>query len=648
MDFTVAEKIIKSHLVSGKMVPGEEIALRVDQTLTQDATGTLACLEFEALGIPRIRTELSVSYVDHNTLQAGFENADDHRFLQTFAARHGILFSRPGNGICHQVHLERFGRPGAVLLGSDSHTPTAGGLGMLGIGVGGLEIASALSGRPFFMTMPGIFRVRLTGSLPPLVAAKDVILFVLREIGVTGGVGKILEYDGPGVKSLSVPQRATIANMGAETGATTSIFPSDEETRFFLARQGRGEVFREIAADPGAAGAGELEIDLGALEPLIACPHSPANVRLVRELAGRVVQQVCIGSCTNSSLGDLMTVAAILRGKTVHQDTSLVISPGSRQVLEMMARNGALADLIEAGARVLETACGPCIGMGQSPPTGGVSLRTYNRNFKGRSGTADAEVFLVSPETAAASALAGRIADPRDLGPVPVISLPDSFTVDDSLIIPPSREPGDVSVIRGPNISSISPGEPLPDVMRASVWLRTGDDITTDDIMPAGAKVLPYRSNIEKISRYVFASIDPGFVDRARMAKEKGLRGVIAGGKNYGQGSSREHAALAPYFLGVRAVVARSFARIHRSNLINFGILPLVFPAGEPGGGLETGDELLFPFLRREVAAGNTVTLRDVTRSRDYRLVLTVTGREKSILLEGGLLNWIIRSGSAS
>ncbi len=531
MDLTVAEKIIKDHLVSGKMVPGEEIALRVDQTLTQDATGTLAYLEFEALGIPRVKTELSVSYVDHNTLQAGFENADDHRFLQSFAARYGIYFSRPGNGICHQVHLERFGRPGAVLLGSDSHTPTAGGLGMLAIGVGGLEIAAALSGRPYSMITPGIFRIRLTGVLPPWVVAKDIILSVLGKIGVKGGVGKILEYAGPGVKSLSVPERATVTNMGAETGATTSIFPSDEETRLFLARQGRGAVFRELAADPGAEYRGELEIDLSALEPLIACPHSPDNVRPVRELAGREVQQVCIGSCTNSSLRDLMTVAAVLRGKTVHPRTSLVISPGSRQVLEMMARHGALADLIAAGARVLETACGPCIGMGQAPPSGGVSLRTYNRNFKGRSGTADAEVFLVSPETAAASALAGRIADPRELGKAPEVSLPESFLIDDSQIIPPSPEPGTVAVIKGPNISSLSPGEPLPDSMKVSVWLRTGDNVTTDDIMPAGAKVLPYRSNIEKISRFVFASIDPDFVSRARAEAEKGLRGLIVGGR---------------------------------------------------------------------------------------------------------------------
>ncbi len=646
MGLSVAEKIISAHLVFGKMSPGEEIVIRVDQTLTQDATGTLAYLEFEALGISRIKTGLSVSYVDHNTLQTGFENADDHRFLQSFAARYGIYFSKPGNGICHQVHLERFGRPGETLLGSDSHTPTGGGLGMLAIGVGGLEIAAALAGNPYHLRMPDIFGIRLTGSLPPWVSAKDVILHLLSRISVKGGVGKILEYFGPGVAALTVPERATITNMGAETGATTSIFPSDEETRVFLVLQQREDDFRKLRADSDAAYTEELTIDLSTLDPLIACPDSPDRIRPVRELAGKKVDQVCIGSCTNSSLRDLMRVAAILRGKTVNPEVSLVLSPGSRQVLAMLAENGALADLISTGARVLEAACGPCIGMGQSPPSGSVSLRTYNRNFKGRSGTADAGIYLVSPETAAAAALTGEITDPRDLGAAPEAFIPVRFLVDDSLIIPPVPDPENVIVIKGPNISSVPTGEPLPDTLQASVWLRVGDNITTDDIMPAGAKVLPYRSNIEKISQFVFGATDPGFVGRARREREAGLGGVIIGGENYGQGSSREHAALAHRFLGVRMVIARSFARIHKANLINFGILPLTFPEGLSEGDLKAGVELLFPALRREVESGPAITLRNRADSRDCCLVLSVTDRERNILLQGGLLNWIIRSAS--
>jgi len=648
MGLTVAEKIIQSHLVSGKMIPGEEIALRVDQTLTQDATGTLAYLEFEALGIPRVRTELSVSYVDHNTLQAGFENADDHRFLQSFASRYGIYFSKPGNGICHQVHLERFGRPGQTLLGSDSHTPTGGGLGMLAIGVGGLDIASALAGNPFYLRMPEIMGIRLTGSLPPWVSAKDVILHLLSRISVKGGVGKILEYFGPGVASLTVPERATITNMGAETGATTSIFPADEQTRIFLRLQEREDNFRELRADAGAVYAEELTIDLSSLEPLIACPHSPDRIKPVREMAGEKVDQVCIGSCTNSSLRDLMRVAAILRGKTVNPAVSLVLSPGSRQVLTMMAENGSLADLISAGARVLETACGPCIGMGQSPPSGALSLRTYNRNFKGRSGTADAGIYLVSPETAAAAALTGVITDPRDLDAAPEDFIPHQFTVDDSMILAPPAEPETVSVIKGPNISSIPRGEELPESLSAQIWLRVGDNITTDDIMPAGAKILPYRSNIEKISRFVYTAIDPGFVDRADRGRESGVVGVIIGGDNYGQGSSREHAALAPRFLGVRVVIARSFARIHKSNLINFGIIPLTFREKESGDDLDPGLNLDFPALRREVKNGSLITAYDTSHDREYQLDLSVTDRERSILLQGGLLNWIIRTASQS
>ena len=641
MAATLTQKILESHLAFGRLEAGEEIAIRIDQTLTQDATGTLAYLEFEALNIPRVRTELSVSYVDHNTLQTGFENADDHLFLQTFAAKYGLYFSRPGNGICHQVHLERFGKPGALLLGSDSHTPTGGGLGMLAIGVGGLEIASALSGRPFNLVMPEIFLVRLENQLPNWVSAKDVILQVLSEIGVKGGVGRILEYGGEGVKTLTVPERATITNMGAETGATTSIFPSDDLTEDFLRRQGREEDWKDFSADPNAKYVGELVIDLAGLEPLAACPHSPDAIRPIRELAGKPVHQVCIGSCTNSSLADLMTAAAILKGRTVHPAVSLVISPGSRQVLEMMAENGSLADLIASGARILESACGPCIGMGQSPPSGAVSLRTYNRNFLGRSGTADAEVYLVSPQTAAAAAIKGEITDPRELGDPPQIKLPVRFAIDDSLIIPPVTDPEKVEVIKGPNITAIPTGEPLPEKMAASVWLEVGDNVTADDIMPAGAKILPFRSNIEKISQFVFNSLDPGFVKRSDWERRLDRFGVIVGGENYGQGSSREHAALAPYFLGVRAVIARSFARIHRSNLINFGIIPFTLGEEEISGKLKIGDELSFSALREEVEENKPVTLRNLSRGFDLHLILDLSPREKEILLAGGLLRFI-------
>lgn len=646
MGLSIAEKIIKSHLVSGKMELGEEIAIAVDQTLTQDATGTLAYLEFESLNIPRVKTGLSVSYVDHNTLQAGFENADDHRFLQTFASRYGIYFSKPGNGICHQVHLERFGRPREILLGSDSHTPTGGGLGMLAIGVGGLDIAAALAGNPFHLRMPEIFGVRLIGNLPSWVSAKDIILYLLSRISVKGGVGKIIEYFGPGVDGLTVPERATVTNMGAETGATTSIFPSDEETRRFLALQDREGDFRELKADKDAVYSEELTIDLSSLEPLIACPHSPDSVQTVKESAGTKVDQVCIGSCTNSSLRDMMRVAAVLRGKTVDPKVSLVISPGSRQVLATLAGNGALADLIAAGARVLETACGPCIGMGQSPASGAVSLRTYNRNFRGRSGTADAGVYLVSPETAAAAALTGEITDPRDLGPVPDPFRPERILIDDSMILPPAKDPSKVAVVKGPNISSVPRGESLPENLTGEIWLRLGGNITTDDIMPAGAKILPYRSNIEKISRFVFSAIDSCFVDRADQGRESGVDGVIIGGENYGQGSSREHAALAPRFLGVRVVVARSFARIHKSNLINFGIIPLTFKPRENLDDLALHLKLEFPTIRREVENGTSITAYDPVHDRNYILDLAVTDREREILLQGGLLNWIIRTDS--
>jgi len=639
MGLSVAEKIIQSHLASGSMAPGAEISLRVDQTLTQDATGTLAYLEFESLGIPRIRTKFSVSYVDHNTLQTGFENADDHLFLQTFAAKYGVHFSRPGNGICHQVHLERFGRPGEVLLGSDSHTPTAGGIGMLGIGVGGLEIAAALAGRPYSLPMPEIFRIQLVGALPPWVSAKDVILFVLQTISVKGGVGRILEYGGAGLASLSVPERAVIANMGAETGATSTVFPSDEQTAGFLGAQKRRKDFREIKADRDARYAGELTVDLSALEPLAACPHSPDAVRPVSALSTVKVSQVCIGSCTNSSLQDLSTVAAVLKGKRVHPAVSLVISPGSRQVLTMIAKSGELADLAAAGARILETACGPCIGMGQAPASGAVSVRTYNRNFPGRSGTKDASVYLVSAETAAATALAGRLADPRTLGAPPAVSLPKYFAADDSMVLPPSAAPESVVVIKGPNITAIPVFDPLPDSLAASVWLAVRDNISTDAIMPAGAKVLPFRSNIEKISRFVFSAVDPEFAARAAAARERGEWGIVLAGENYGQGSSREHAALAPRYLGVRAVIARSFARIHRANLINFGILPLRLPAEMGEGVLRVGDMLEFPHLRRETKDSDTIILRNRTRGSEVKLLFEASPREREILLAGGMLN---------
>jgi len=637
MALTLAEKIIREHLAEGELAPGNEIAIRVDQTLTQDATGTMACLEFESLGVEKVRTELSVSYVDHNTLQSGFENADDHRFLRTFAARHGILFSRPGNGICHQVHLERFGRPGAVLLGSDSHTPTGGGLGMLAIGVGGLEIAAAMAGHPYRLLKPEVFRVRLSGRLGDWVGAKDVILEVLRRLTVKGGVGKILEYCGEGVETLSVPERATIANMGAETGATTSIFPSDLRTLEFLRLQGRAQAYLPLAADPGAAYAGELELDLSVLEPLTACPHSPDLVRPVRELAGMRIDQVCIGSCTNSSLRDLTAAAEILRGRTVPAGVSLVVSPGSRQVLRELAADGSLESLIASGARIMENACGPCIGMGQAPPSGGVSLRTYNRNFKGRSGTADAAVYLVSPETAAASARAGVFTDPRTLGKPPAFAGPEILRPDDSLIVIPPAAGSGVEVVKGPNISSVPAGDELPDSLEAEILLVAGDNVTTDDIMPAGAKILPLRSNIGKISRFVFRDLAGDFAAAAAAAGAAGRAGAIVGGANYGQGSSREHAALAPRYLGVRVVIAKSFARIHKSNLINFGILPLILPPPAEGFSPARGDILRFDSLRRQVREQEKIRFR--LGEKKFRSPLELTPRERELILAGGMLN---------
>ncbi|MEW6274903.1 MAG: aconitate hydratase [Bacillota bacterium] len=636
MPLNVAQKIILSHLVGGKMVPGEEIAIRIDQTLTQDATGTLAYLQFEAMGIPRVKTELTVSYVDHNMLQTGFENADDHRFLQTAAARYGACFSRPGNGICHQVHLERFGAPGKTLLGSDSHTPTAGGLGMLAIGAGGLDVAAAMGGGPFYFTMPQIVKIELAGQLPPWVAAKDVILEVLRRLTVKGGVGKILEYGGSGVLTLTVPERATIANMGAETGATTSVFPSDEATRSFLKAQGREDCWVPLAADEGAVYDQVIEIDLGTLEPLVALPPSPDHVVPVREAGEIPVDQVIIGSCTNSSYLDLMRAARILKGKSVHPAVSLAIAPGSRQVLYMLAANGALADLVAAGARILEAACGPCIGMGQAPPSGGVSLRTINRNFPGRCGTKDAGVYLVSAETAAASALAGVLTDPRRLGEPPAVVMPEKFAVDDRMVLPPAENGAEVEIVRGPNIRPLPVAKPLPPQLAGRVLLKVGDNVTTDHIMPAGSQILPLRSNIPAMAQFAFAPVDPAFAARAKAAGG----GFIVAGENYGQGSSREHAALVPMYLGVRAVLARSFARIHRANLINFGILPLVFASPEDYDRLDWEDELFITGLPEALEEGRPVTVLNKTKQFTFAVTAGLTPRQAEIIKSGGLLNY--------
>jgi aconitate hydratase len=632
----LAQKIIKEHLVSGEMTPGGEIAVRIDQTLTQDATGTMAYLQFEAMGIPRVRTELSVSYVDHNTLQVGFENADDHRFLQSTAAKYGIYFSRPGNGICHQVHLERFGVPGKTLLGSDSHTPTGGGLGMIAIGAGGLDVAVAMGGGAFYMAMPKIVKVELTGKLPPWVAAKDVILEVLRRLTVKGGVGKIMEYTGPGVATLSVPERATITNMGAELGATTSIFPSDDATREFLKRQKREEVWTELGPDADAEYDEEVSINLSELEPLVACPHSPDAVKPVSELAGKEVNQVAIGSCTNSSYRDLMTVAGILKGKTVNPGVSLCVSPGSKQVLTMVAKNGALADIIGAGARLIESACGPCIGMGQAPQDKAVSVRTFNRNFLGRSGTKNAEVYLVSPEVAAATALAGKLADPRELGTPVAVEEPSLMLVDDNMIVEPAADPSTVEVVRGPNIKPLPLNQVMPAEIGGRVLLKVEDNITTDHIMPAGAKILPLRSNIPAISEHVFAVVDEQFVARA---KEHG-GGFVVGGENYGQGSSREHAALAPMYLKVKAVLTKSFARIHRANLINFGIIPLTFADGGDYDGLEQDHELRLSGLPGGLHEGETLTVENVTTGGTFKVRAELTERQIEIVAAGGLLNY--------
>ncbi len=638
MGRTLAQKMIAEHLVSGDMRVGEEIGIRIDQTLTQDATGTMAYLQLEAMGTEQVKTELSVAYIDHNTLQAGFENADDHRYIRTVAKRHGIRFSRPGNGICHQVHLERFGVPGKTLIGSDSHTPTAGGLCMLGMGAGGLDVAVAMGGGTYYITMPRIIGVQLVGHLRPWVSAKDIILEVLRRLGVKGGVGAILEYYGAGVETLSVPRRATITNMGAELGATTSLFPSDERTREFLALEGREEVWREIRPDADAVYDETITVDLSALVPLAACPHSPDNVRPVSELAGGAIDQVCIGSCTNSSMQDMLTVAAILRGRTVAPNVSLSISPGSKQVYAMLAKTGALTDLIEAGARILECACGPCIGMGFSPNAGGISLRTFNRNFEARSGTKDAKVYLVSPEVAAVSAIRGVFTDPTTFGEAPQVTLPEAFDLNDNMIdLPaPPEEAASVEVLRGPNIKPIPVGVAPAETLTAPLVLKVGDNITTDHIMPAGAKILPYRSNVPKLAEFCFTVCDPTFPERAKRAGE----GIIVGGANYGQGSSREHAALVPLYLGIRAVIAKSFARIHMANLINFGIVPLTFADPDDYDRLGEGDTLRIADFRGAVGSRDTVMLTDDTTGREVLLRLDFTERQREILLAGGLLHY--------
>ena len=635
MGYTIAQKIIKAHLVSGEMTPGAEIGLRIDQTLTQDATGTMAYLALEAMDVPRVRTELSVAYIDHNTLQCGFENADDHRFIQTVARKYGVRFSRPGNGICHQVHLERFGKPGKTLIGSDSHTPTGGALGMLAMGAGGMDVAVAMAGGAYYINMPRMFKVNLTGKLPPWVSAKDISLEILRILSVRGGRGAIIEWGGEGIQTLSVPERATITNMGTELGATTSIFPADEVTREFLRAQGREEDFTPLASDPDATYDRIIDIDLSALEPLCACPHSPDNVKAARELEDVRVDQVCVGSCTNSSLRDLLRVAAILKGRTVAPTVSLSISPGSRQVLQMLSACGALADILASGARVLECACGPCIGMGFSPNSGGVSVRTFNRNFEGRSGTRDAQVYLASPEVAAASAILGHIADPRELGEYPEVQLPERFTIDDSGVLLPAspEEAKSVEVVRGPNIRPMPLGEPLKDEISAPLTLKVGDNITTDHIMPAGAKILPYRSNVPKLSEFCFTVCDETFPQRARAAG----RSIIVGGANYGQGSSREHAALVPMYLGVRAVVAKSFARIHAANLINYGILPLTFVNAGDYDRLTQGDDLTISGIFAGLASGE-FTLTDKTTGATFALACELSPRQREILRDGGLL----------
>ena len=638
MGMTIGQKLIKSHLVSGEMIPGTEIGLKIDQTLTQDATGTMAYLEFEAMGVERVRTELSVAYIDHNTLQTGFENADDHRFIQSVAKKRGLLFSKPGNGICHQLHLERFGKPGKTLIGSDSHTPTGGGIGMLAIGAGGLDVAVAMGGGTYYTTMPKMTLVRLSGKLSPWVSAKDIILEVLRIMSVKGGVGKIIEYGGEGVKTLSVPERATITNMGAELGATTSVFPSDEITKEFLKAQGREDDWSELKADSDAEYDEIIDIDLSKLAPMAAMPHMPDNVKTVEEIGNIEISQVCIGSCTNSSLLDLLKVASILKGKKVAPNVSLTISPGSMQVLNMLSLNGALSDILGAGARLLECACGPCIGMGQSPQSKGVSLRTFNRNFEGRSGTADAGIYLVSPEVAAASAITGVLTDPRTLGEMPEFKLPERFIINDNMIEKPAsvEEADSVEIKYGPNIKPFPTSTELPESIEAPAILKVGDNITTDHIMPAGAKILPYRSNIPYLSNFCFKQCDEKFAERCKAAG----KGFIIGGANYGQGSSREHAALVPLYLGIKAVIAKSFARIHCANLINAGIMPFTFKNPDDYDKIDKDDILALKGIRSAIKDGSKVVLENVTKGEKYALSYDYSDRQTAMILDGGLLNY--------
>ena len=642
MGYTIAQKIIKAHMLSGDMTVGSEVALKIDQTLTQDATGTMAYLEFETMGLDRVKTERSVAYIDHNTLQSGFENADDHRYIQSVAKKHGIYFSRPGNGICHQVHLERFGKPGKTLIGSDSHTPTGGGIGMLAMGAGGLDVAVAMGGGAYYITMPKMYKVNLKGKLKPFVTAKDISLEILRILSVKGGVGAIIEWGGEGIKYLSVPERATITNMGTELGATTSIFPSDEVTKKFLEAEGRGEDYVELSSDADAVYDRVIDIDLDELKPLIACPHSPDNIVTVESLKGTKVDQVCIGSCTNSSLFDMLKVAALLKGKTISPNVSLSISPGSKQVLSMLADCGALSDILASGARLLECACGPCIGMGFSPNSAGVSLRTFNRNFLGRSGTKDASVYLVSPETAVAAALTGEITDPRLLGEEPHVTMPAAFKIDDSAVIPPAipEEAKDLEVLRGPNIKPFPKSEPQTDTLSAELVLKVGDNITTDHIMPAGAKILPYRSNIPHLSQFCFAVCDETFPERAKALGKS----IIVGGSNYGQGSSREHAALVPMYLGVRAVITKSFARIHVANLINAGIMPLTFKNPDDYDKLNQSDKLTLTNVFAGMDSGE-IMLKDETTGDEIPLVCSFTERQKAILKAGGLLEYTKKEG---
>ena len=638
---TLTQKILEPHIVEGEYRSGGEIGIRIDQTLTQDATGTMAYLQFEAMGLERVRTDHSVSFIDHNTIQIGFENADDHRYLQTVAAKYGISFSRAGNGICHQVHLERFGKPGTTLLGSDSHTPTGGGIGQIAIGAGGLDVALAMAGEPFFLACPRVIRINLTGSLQPWVSAKDVILKILEIFSTKGNVGCVFEYGGPGVNTLTVPERATIANMGAECGVTTSIFPSDDETRTFLRAQAREKDWVALQADPGAVYEKEVTLDLAEIVPLAATPHSPGNISTVAALEGTAVDQVCVGSCTNSSFRDLMVVAKILKGRKVHPGVSFILAPGSRQVVDMLARNGAMADLIETGVRLEENACGFCIGNSQSPQTDAVSLRTSNRNFLGRSGTKSAQVFLVSPETAAAAVITGVITDPRTLDmPYPAVETPETFLVDDSMILPPSPDPAGVRIYRGPNIGEPPVNDPLPETIAGVVTIKVNDNITTDHIIPAGSR-MKYRSNVPRYSEFLFEVVDPGFHDRARDIRDSHRHNIIVGGVSYGQGSSREHAALCPMFMGVKAVLAKSFERIHAANLINFGILPLTFKNEDDYDTIAQGDELEIPGARKRIAAGEPLTVKNRTRDIEIPVDCTLSERARNLVLAGGMLSYI-------